>query len=156
MAEFLPTEAVELVGAQDDFDFGWEADRVGRDAAGLPPIRWWLFARALNARPQGPRKGVVDRGFRFARGGRAATEAAATAAIQAAVAEGVRELEVWKRQPSHALGPGGALLPLDEVREPAPARARVCNTHGPYIDLACPSCKHEALRGIGPLAQENP
>lgn len=79
------------------------------------PLRWWLYLHLDDARPQAPRRGVVDRGFRFARGGLASIPAEAKREIENALAEARLEWETWTHQPSHALGPGGILIPLDEV-----------------------------------------
>jgi hypothetical protein len=93
---------------------GYERDRL--DGAPLS-IRWWLYLEDEDgrARPQAPRKGVVDRGFHFARGGRVDTPDEAEAAVEQAYREALYELDVWRHQPSHALGPGGQLIPLDHV-----------------------------------------
>lgn len=97
-----------------EIDAGYERDRL---TGGGLAIRWWIFLSLENARPQRPRQGVVDRGFRFARGGRVATEEQANEALYLARGEADRELVYWRGQPSHALGPHGELIPLDAIRE---------------------------------------
>jgi len=97
-----------------DLDSGYERDRLhGFELE----IRWWLFVQidGPHARPQRPRLGVVDRGFRFARGGRVSTAEEAENALRDAHAEARREIEFWAGQPTHALGPLGELIPLDEL-----------------------------------------
>lgn len=104
-----------------EVDHGYERDRLdGR--RGLP-IRWWLYVALDGAegRPQRPRLGVVDHGFRFARGGRVRTDDAAQAALRAAYEEANRELGFWRGQPSHRLGPNGELIPLGELAPELPA-----------------------------------
>jgi hypothetical protein len=80
-------------------------------------VRWWLFIHieGERARPQRPRRGVVDRGFRFARGGCVASDESARSALEIARDEAREEWARWQHQPSHALGPRGELIPLDEV-----------------------------------------
>lgn len=96
---------------------GWERDSLHRTADGQPPIRWWLyvFLEPGTGRRSKPRRGVVDRGFRFARGGRVWHEADAQAALARAARDVHNEWVLWSHQPSHALGPRGELIPLDEV-----------------------------------------
>lgn len=95
---------------------GYERDRL--DAAPLS-IRWWLYLEDEEgrARNQQARKGVVDRGFHFARGGRVNTEQEADECLRLALIAAQAELVSWQHQPSHALGPGGQLIPLDEVAD---------------------------------------
>lgn len=93
-------------------EVGYERLRVGGIA---PDVRWWLFIYLENTRPQGPRRGVVDRGFRFARGGACSSEDEARRALERARSEARAEWARWTHQPSHLLGPGGELVPLDEV-----------------------------------------
>lgn len=97
---------------------GYERDRLA--GPGLV-VRWWFFAHVTGeeGRPQRPRLGVPDDGFRFARGGRTATPEEAEMAITDARIEAAAELEVWRGQPSHALGPGGRLVPLGQLELPA-------------------------------------
>lgn len=92
-------------------------ERVSFTSTALP-IRWWVFLQVDGAqlRNQEARQGVVDRGFRFARGGMAVNANQARAEIGYARDEAEVELAEWQHQPSHALGPVGELIPLDEVR----------------------------------------
>lgn len=106
----------------DVAEIGMEIDSFG---AATDRVRWWVYLEVLNARPQGPRRGVPDRGFRFARGGRAGTTEEAMEAILDATATSERELARWRHQPSHALGPDGRLVPLED---PAPDRASIPGT----------------------------
>lgn len=93
-------------------EMGYERDALG----GRPlSVRWWIYLNIPGRRDQGARRGVVDRGFRFARGGRTNTIDEAEEALIRARADASRELQLWGHQPSHALGPGGQLVPLDEV-----------------------------------------
>lgn len=94
---------------------GYEADRLRTTRAGA--YRWWLYVQieGKHLRDQRARKGVVDHGFRFARGGRTYTVADAIAAIREAERQAVAECRSWQGQPSHALGPRGELIPLDRV-----------------------------------------
>lgn len=92
---------------------GYELVTLNRDTP--LPVRWWLYLHVEGARPQQPRKGVVDHGFRFARGGLTVDREAAFAAIAAAEDEARNEWALWRRQPSHALGRDGRLIPLDDV-----------------------------------------
>jgi hypothetical protein len=93
-------------------EVGLERVRLGGSG---PDVRWWLFVYLENARPQGPRRGVVDRGFRFARGGCCATEDEARRDLDRARVEARIEWLRWTHQPSHLLDPSGELIPLDEV-----------------------------------------
>jgi hypothetical protein len=100
-------------------EMGYERDRVG-GAPGSLDIRWWLYLEVPGEklRNQKARLGVMDNGFRFARGGRAATAEEAEMALAAAYVEAQREVEYWRGQPSHALGAGGELIPLGETIRP--------------------------------------
>lgn len=105
------------VAADDSqVDSGYEYDRHP-EQAGPDGIRWWvfMFVPGYLLRNQKARLGVTDRGFRFARGGRASTPEEAERLIADAYAEARREASHWTGQPSHALGPGGELIPLDSV-----------------------------------------
>jgi hypothetical protein len=101
-------------------EYGFERDRL---YAGAGVVRWWVyvFVPGAEGRPQGPRKGVLDRGFKFARGGRVATNAEAEDALREAFAEGRAEIHFWRGQPSHALGPNGELIPLDALLPELPS-----------------------------------
>jgi hypothetical protein len=98
---------------------GYELDRVmlGDDQERLG-VRWWLYLHATgdDGRRQAARRGVADRGFHFARGGRARNPEDALVRLDAAKHEALRDLHVWRGQPSHMLDASGALVPLDEVR----------------------------------------
>lgn len=80
------------------------------------PIRWWVFVAVQGRRNQRARQGVIDRGFHFARGGRCAEPYQAESLIRQAREQAESELHRWEHQPSHALGPGGELIALDEVQ----------------------------------------
>lgn len=99
-----------------DIDYGYEFDRLGAGFDGLV-VRWWLVVRldGEDGRRQRPRLGVVDRGFRFARGGRVRTAQEAEDALHDARGQAEREADYWRGQPSHALGSAGELVPLGEV-----------------------------------------
>lgn len=92
---------------------GYELVTLHRDAP--LPVRWWLYLHVEVARPQQPRKGVADYGFRFARGGLTTSREAALGAIALAREEAEREWRVWQHQPSHALARDGSLIPLGDV-----------------------------------------
>jgi hypothetical protein len=92
-------------------EVGYERVRLGR----RHPVRWWVYLFVAQGRRRAPRRGVVDRGFRFARGGLATDEAEAREEIRLAREQAAREWRYWTHQPSHMLGPGGELVPLDEV-----------------------------------------
>lgn len=92
-------------------EVGFERCRVGE----RHPFRWWVYLHVEEGRPQAPRRGVVDRGFRFARGGFAVNETGARNEIALAREQADREWRYWRHQPSHALGDRGNLIPLDEV-----------------------------------------
>lgn len=93
-------------------EIGYERIRL---AGSDPDVRWWLFIHLEEGRPARPRLGVVDRGFRFARGGCVVTDDEARAALELAREAARAEWTRWQHQPSHALGPRGELVPLDEV-----------------------------------------
>jgi len=93
-------------------EIGYERIRLDGSAH---DVRWWLFIHLEEGRPQRPRRGVIDRGFRFARGGCVATDDDARAALELARDEARSEWSRWQHQPSHALGANGELIPLDEV-----------------------------------------
>ena len=101
------------------YEAGFERDRIGDSYSNDPGhvIRWWFYVWIPGARlrNQSPRLGVVDRGFRFARGGRSRTADDAGAMLRLAHEEARREAVYWRGQPSHALGAAGELIPLDEV-----------------------------------------
>lgn len=99
------------------YEAGYERDRIGPNGRGNLVIRWWMFLSVPGARlrNQRPRQGVVDRGFRFARGGRVATEEEAATLLEQARHDAQREVQYWRGQPSHALGPAGELIPLDAI-----------------------------------------
>lgn len=101
---------------------GYERDRLN-GVAGEAEIRWWLYLEVPGEelRNQQARLGVADPGFRFARGGRATTTREAEEALRDALAEAGREVEFWRGQPSHALGPDGELIPLGELRPELPS-----------------------------------
>lgn len=92
---------------------GYEADRI--DGGYAYPIRWWFYASGDGGRNRRARQGVVDRGFHFARGGRVNTAEEAATALRLAAIACRAEIETWLHQPSHRLGPGGSLIPLDVV-----------------------------------------
>lgn len=98
---------------------GYELDRF----SGVFCVRWWLFlfVPGGEGRPQRPRLGVTDHGFRFARGGRVGTPEEAQEALRDAYAVAEREFGFWRGQPSHALGRAGELVPLDAVLPKLPA-----------------------------------
>jgi hypothetical protein len=98
---------------REAFEYGYERDRLSSGANSLD-YRWWLYASVPGSklRPQRPRLGVPDHGFRFARGGRADSEEHAKRLLSAALREADREVDHWRGQPSHALGRGGELVPL--------------------------------------------
>ena len=110
--------------SEPQIEVGYERDRFGPPSAWSHlTIRWWLFlfVPGEKLRNQRARQGVVDRGFRFARGGRAATEEEARRLLSAAHSEAQREVDFWRGQPSHALAPNGDLVPLDELLPELPA-----------------------------------
>jgi hypothetical protein len=104
-----------MAAIDKQIEAGYERDRI---TGGDFEIRWWFFLSipGEKLRNQRARRGVVDRGFRFARGGRVGTPEEATAMLTAAAQDAEIEAAYWRRQPSHALGSSGELLPLDEVR----------------------------------------
>ena len=88
---------------------GYEADRL----TGQPDAyRWWIYLHIPSGRPQEPRRGVPDAGFRFARGGRATSPQEAAYRLDLARGEANAEWAFWTHQPSHLLGPDGSLIPL--------------------------------------------
>jgi hypothetical protein len=93
------------------FESGYERDSLH---ARRDVIRWWMFCEIQDGRYQPARQGVVDRGFRFARGGRATTPQEAEYKLQVAREEANVEWRLWTHQPSHMLGARGELIPLDE------------------------------------------
>jgi hypothetical protein len=97
-------------------EMGYERDRLNM-ARGSLDVRWWLyiFIPGEKLRPSAPRLGVVDRGFRFARGGRASEATDAEHQIAHAYDLARQEAAYWRGQPSHGLGSAGELIPLDEV-----------------------------------------
>lgn len=93
---------------------GYELDRLH----GLRfPVRWWFFAHVPGdrVRNQRARRGVVDNGFRFARGGRCESPDVARVLLREAHHDAEGELRLWRGQPSHALSPAGDLIPLGPV-----------------------------------------
>lgn len=90
---------------------GYERDSL----SGHLSIRWWFYLHAPVARPQRPRLGVEDNGFRFARGGRCSTAGQAEYEIARARMEANQDWQRWTRQPSHRLSPTGELIPLGPV-----------------------------------------
>lgn len=106
---------------------GYELDRLGPSGRDHLVCRWWLYLHVPGdrLRHQAARRGVLDRGFRFARGGRAATVEEAQAHLARAADEARHEAELWRRQPSHRLGPSGELIPLDEILPGLPARGMI-------------------------------
>jgi len=102
---------------------GYERDRVETGHGSLN-VRWWLyvFIPGEKLRNQRARLGVVDRGFHFARGGRASEPTDAEYQIRAAYDQARSEAEFWRGQPSHALGASGELIPLDEMLPELPER----------------------------------
>jgi hypothetical protein len=92
-------------------EVGYELDAL----AGRDRVRWWVFLEISGGRYQPARHGVVDRGWRFARGGRADTPEQANEMIELARRDAQDEYVRWTHQPSHALGPDGSLIPLDDV-----------------------------------------
>jgi hypothetical protein len=104
--------------AAEAVDSGYEFDRHPEQAGPLG-IRWWvyIFIPGEKLRNQRPRLGVIDRGFRFARGGRAGSSEEAERLIAEAYEVAAHEARHWKGQPSHELGPAGQLVPLDEVTD---------------------------------------
>jgi hypothetical protein len=94
-------------------DFGFERDSF-TDKDG---IRWWFVVTlpGHRLRNQAARQDVIDRGFRFARGGLAGDEDSARAHIRAAAGSASFEISRWQRQPSHYLAADGSLVPLDEL-----------------------------------------
>jgi len=96
----------------DMYEFGHERDSLHdrRDV-----VRWWLYLEVSEGRNQQARQGVVDRGFRFARGGRANTPQEAEYKLMVAREEANVEWRLWTHQPSHMLGARGELIPLGEV-----------------------------------------
>ena len=94
------------------YELGYERDDLHdrRDV-----IRWWLYCEIPVSRYQPARQGVVDHGFRFARGGRATTVQEAEYKLDVARSEANVDWRLWTHQPSHLLGEHGELIPLDEV-----------------------------------------
>lgn len=103
---------LRLTAAEEMIEIGYERVRLGGSD---PDVRWWLFIHIEEGRPQRPRLGVVDRGFRFARGGCVASEDEARERLKSARDEANTEWMRWQHQPSHALGTRGELIPLDEI-----------------------------------------
>ena len=101
------------MNVEPEMQVGYERDTFGSHPAGA--FRWWLYVLVPGSRNQAARRGVIDRGFRFARGGRAYTEDDARREIARAQGTAEREMSYWNAQPSHALGPHGELIALDEV-----------------------------------------
>lgn len=103
-------------------EMGVEKDRLDERVSGW---RWWFYLHVPDAegRPQDPRQGVQGNGFSFARGGRAPDRHSADLRLRRAWDDAEREFRLWQKQPSHALGPNGELVPLGEVvgRELEPA-----------------------------------
>lgn len=97
------------------YETGFEKDRLNPGMG--ETIRWWvyIFVPGAAMRNQRARLGVIDRGFHFARGGRATDADEAESLIMEAVEVAQHEARFWTGQPSHALGPAGQLIPLDEV-----------------------------------------
>lgn len=74
-------------------------ERVTLGARRRGAFRWWYFVNVP--------------GFAFARGGRADTAADAQAEIDAAYHQALAERDEYRHRPTHQLGPGGQLIPLD-------------------------------------------
>lgn len=105
---------------------GFERDRLAGD--GLL-IRWWfvLFLDDEDGRSQRPRQRVASEPEAVVVGGRVESDQEARTALEEAKREAEREYEYyWRGQPSHVLGLGGALIPLDrlELENLTPSRAR--------------------------------
>lgn len=109
-------------GPEEQISVGFEKDRLG-GAPGALDIRWWFYiwVPGYKLRNRQARLGVSDNGFAFARGGRTHSGEHASQLIAEAEAEAQREIEYWRGQPSHSLGPNGELIPLDEMRPELPA-----------------------------------
>lgn len=103
---------------EEQISVGFEADRLGGPPDALD-VRWWfyVFVPGEKLRNQQARKGVQDYGFAFARGGRCRGAKEAQAHIAEAQREAESEIEYWRGQPSHALGPSGELIPLNQLPE---------------------------------------
>lgn len=97
---------------------GYEFDRHPEQSAGIG-IRWWVyvFIPGEKLRNQRARLGVPDRGFHFARGGRAWSAEQAQDRIREAYEVAQHEARIWTGQPSHSLGPNGELIPVDDLPE---------------------------------------
>ena len=111
------------LGPEQQISVGFEKDRVGSDPVFSLDIRWWFYIWIPGGklRNQDARLGVEDHGFTFARGGRTHSEEDAQHEIEKAQREAEREVEYWRGQPSHALGPNGELIPLGELAPELPA-----------------------------------
>jgi hypothetical protein len=96
-------------------EFGYERDSLSARSDVGGSIRWWFFVCVPGRRFRQARRGVIDRGFRFARGGRVETAEQAEQAVRAARDVAEWEIRIWNHQPSHRLGPAGELIPLDVV-----------------------------------------